>query len=101
MDHRNEQVSTPAPTHADDVATLREAIQWAPDCYRNEYRARLDRIAARAPQRATDTRGVPLWLHQCGESFSSESRPGHVCAYCDDNPEAESWRALYVRQDGA
>jgi hypothetical protein len=67
---------------------------------RNCAMAALDRIEARAPQRATfrDT-GVPLYLHECGqtESFIASPNRGSYCR-CE-NPG--TWQALYVLPDGA
>lgn len=54
---------------------------------------RLDRIAAAAPQRATDSNGTPLWLHVCGRVVACLYRGPNWCSACDEHDE---WRQLYV-----
>ncbi len=73
---------------ADDLAALRAGIEYLPNRFgRVELLATLDRIAARAPQRATGIAGAgvnqPLWLTTSGVVVASPA--GHP-----------DWRALYI-----
>jgi hypothetical protein len=108
----------PAPTLADGVTALRNelldlrdvvktlrryAVADAPNtCRRAEDLSltvvqHLDRIAARAPQRATDyASGLPLRMHMPCRRIT-DVQVDH-CLSCD---EAGTWRALYVLPDGA
>lgn len=77
-----------------EVATLRElailsAQYGIPKCVEA-----LDRIAAWAPERATDPYAdIPLWLHRCGHVRPSREVP-ELCYSCR---ESGNWRALYVQ----
>lgn len=100
--------TAPAPTLADDVATLRAVLvdlaTGLGGVVKPDILAILDRIAARAPQRATDadefSKGDPLWLHECGGVMPGEGErepyecPRHWCT-------GGTWRPLYVLPDGA
>ena len=99
-----EQASAPAPTLADDVAALRDVLTYyvaPPDGRRDGMRA-LDRIAARAPQRARATERESWWMHACGYvelHYDHHGTPApSTCTKCD---EIGPWRALYVLPDGA
>jgi hypothetical protein len=113
----------PAPTLADDVAALRAMINalravsvttrtWT------DMMNTIDRIAARAPQRATALpdegsrlRPIPtevntaptalLWRHACGAAIGwrGERRPNY-CPQCDGRG-GSTWQALFVMPDGA
>jgi hypothetical protein len=98
-------------THADDVAALRDEISMLGsdsgfDMVAERMTAALDRIAARAPQRATDRDGDALWLHTCGFTRTwggPEPTDGRLwCEWCSASPiMATEWRALYVLPGGA
>jgi len=94
----------PAPTLADDVVALRAELEVS-----NIHPARLrgmlailDRIAARAPQRARATEHESWWLHACGYvelHYDHHGTPAaSACMKCD---EVGAWQALYVLPDGA
>jgi hypothetical protein len=114
--------SAPAPTLADDVAALREeiytfadksaeivgaaehaggtevdAVQVELDALSFSIEARLDRIAARAPQRAFNRLGQPMWLHTCGAVRCVEPP---AMPFCDACSTLGTWRALFVEPDG-
>ena len=89
---------------ADEVAGLRAEIvtltetEYAKATYASAL-ARLDRIAALVPQRATDRFGQALWVHDgcgCVRSWSAETLPkgGLWCA--DEDGQTADWRALYT-----
>jgi hypothetical protein len=87
--------ATPASTLADDVAALRDLIQWSPERYHDDYRARLDRIAGAVPQRATDPEsGAYLHQHDCGHIDGHGAVPTY-CYGCSTR-EVGMWRALYT-----
>jgi hypothetical protein len=92
------QVSAPAPTLADDVAALRRGIAlFAPADTAERMLAHLDRIAARAPQRATDPEtGAHLYLHDCGHVQASGDFPTPTLCYGCSFQGANGWRALYI-----
>lgn len=91
-------------TLADDVAALQaEITRWAQqgDTRYGDCMAILDRIAARAPQRAMDIDGDLCWQHTCGAV-----RYGDGDAMPDTCPRMScflpgTWRPLYVLPDGA
>jgi hypothetical protein len=93
----------PAPTLADDVAALREEIEWLwigrDGVDLAALRARLDRIAVAVPQQATDYSGTPLWQHSCQTALAQQGavRPA-LCHNCDKTGQ---WQPLYVMSAGA
>jgi hypothetical protein len=91
--------SAPAPTLADDVAALREHLEKTIELG-TDAEAMFDRIAARAPQRATAPDGRPMWQHACGQGAYG-LQPPPWCPSCRDRPTVSQWRALYVMPDGA
>jgi hypothetical protein len=95
------QASAPAPTLADDVAALRASIRrWnllLPGGLEDEWTEILDRIAARAPQRATDPDdGAYLYQHDCGHVQASGDFPTPTLCYGCSFQGANGWRALYI-----
>lgn len=86
-----------------EVATLRAEIEdgWHAQggAELAHVMARLDRIAAWAPERATTAADLPLWLHvNCGGTFASHSVPKLIiCRECDVLTGEADWRALYVQ----
>jgi hypothetical protein len=89
----------------DDVAALRQEIGrlWvgADGVSQETMLARLDRIASRAPQRAT-WNGAPWYRHECGYATTFEPAPqdGGCDACASGSPDASDWRPLYVLPDG-
>jgi hypothetical protein len=86
---------------ADEVAALRTAIKALPawDWRRDDALARLDRIAALVPQRATD-RGLHLWQHACGTVQHDGPEQPHPdqcdsCRRCRPLT-SEPWHALFT-----
>ena len=95
------QTSAPAPTLADDVAALRTLIETEMGDFaaaRGAGLELLDRIAARAPQRATFEDGRPIWQHACGAvKYSKQRPPFGGCSWCY---KPGAWQALYTLPGG-
>jgi hypothetical protein len=95
----------PAPTLADDAAALRHMINTeVRPTRRDAFLARLDRIAARVPQRAT-AYGLELWQHACGVVDHAGPVQPHP-DQCDNCRRfrpltSDPWHPLYVLPDGA
>lgn len=99
-------VAETTPSLAGDVAALRAEIHAVASGLvlgvlptERDMLARLDRIAARVPQRATDRFGQALWVHTgcgCVRSWSDDDLPkgGLWCA--DEDGQVTDWRALYT-----